>query len=238
MDYNDIKVLYEDNHVIVAVKPQGVPSQSDVSGDGDMLSMMKSYIKEKYEKPGNVYLGLVHRLDRPTGGVMVFARTSKAAARLSEQIRDGSFGKKYLAALTARPGERKARLVHYLLKDSSTNMVRVVPMTTEGAKKAVLEYNVLESREEEGLYLADVRLFTGRSHQIRVQMATIGCPIYGDIRYGNDQQYGHLALWSYDLSFRHPTTDKRMIFRVFPPDEYPWNIFNLERQIGIVRPAD
>lgn len=238
MDYRDITVLYEDNHVLVAVKPQGVPSQSDISGDADMLGLLKARIKEKYSKPGNVYLGLVHRLDRPTGGVMVFARTSKAAARLGEQIKDGTFGKKYLAVLTERPNEKHAQLVHYLLKDSSTNNVRVVPMTTEGAKKAVLEYNVMESREDDGLYLADVKLYTGRSHQIRVQMATIGCPIYGDIRYGKDQPYGHLALWSYDLSFVHPTTGKRMIFRVFPPDEYPWTIFNLERHIGIVRPSD
>ena len=238
MDHHDIKVLYEDNHVLVAVKPQGVPSQSDVSGDGDMLSLMKEHVKEKYSKPGNVYLGLVHRLDRPTGGVMVFARTSKAAARLSEQIREGVFGKKYLAVLSARPGEKRARLTHWLMKDPSVNTVRVVPMTTEGAKKAVLDYNVIEEREEEGLYLADIKLYTGRSHQIRVQMATIGCPVYGDIRYGKDQPYGHLALWSYDLSFRHPTTDKRMIFRVFPPEEYPWSVFNLERHIGIVRPSE
>ncbi len=238
MDYRDLTILYEDNHVLVAVKPQGVPSQSDVSGDDDMLGLLKSYVKDKYSKPGNVYLGLVHRLDRPTGGVMVFARTSKAAARLGEQIREGAFGKKYLAVLTARPGEKRARLVHYLMKDSSTNTVRVVPMTTDGAKKAVLDYNVLESREEEGIYLADVKLYTGRSHQIRVQMATIGCPIYGDVRYGRNQPYGHLALWSYDLSFMHPTTGKRMIFRVFPPEEYPWNAFNMERCIGIVRPSE
>ncbi len=238
MDHRDIVILYEDNHVLVAVKPQGVPSQSDVSGDGDMLSLMKEHVKEKYSKPGNVYLGLVHRLDRPTGGVMVFARTSKAAARLGEQIRDGRFSKRYLAVLTARPGEKRARLEHYLLKDASTNTVRVVPMTTEGAKKAVLVYDTAESREEEGLYLADVELYTGRSHQIRVQMATIGCPIYGDMRYGKDQPYGKLALWSYDLSFRHPTTDKRMRFRVFPPDEYPWNVFNLEKHLSILKPAD
>lgn len=236
MDCKDIKILYEDNHLLVAVKPQGVPSQSDSSGDEDMLSLLKSYIKEKYDKSGNVYLGLVHRLDRPTGGVMVFARTSKAAARLTEQIKNGTVEKKYLAVLSAMPGEKKARLTHYLLKDSSTNTVKVVPMTTEGAKKAVLDYNVIEKDEEDGICLADIRLHTGRGHQIRVQMSTIGCPLYGDIRYGKNQPYGGLALWSYELSFRHPVTDKRMVYRVFPPEVFPWTAFNLERHIGMVKP--
>ncbi len=238
MDYKDLTILYEDNHVIVVVKPQGLPSQADKSGDDDMLGLLKSYVKDKYDKPGNVYLGLVHRLDRPTGGVMVFARTSKAAARLSEQIKDGTFSKKYLAVLTARPQEKKGRLTHYLYKDQANNIVRVVPMTTEGAKKAVLDYNILEDNDEAGLYLADIRLFTGRSHQIRVQMSTVGCPLYGDVKYGKNQPANSFSLWSYDLSFRHPTTDKIMTFRIFPPDKSPWTLFNLERYIGIVKPRD
>ena len=168
---------------------------------------------------------------------MVFARTSKAAARLTEQIKNGTVEKKYLAVLSAMPSEKKARLTHYLLKDASTNTVKAVPMTTDGAKRAVLDYNVIEKDEDDGLYLADIRLHTGRGHQIRVQMATIGCPLYGDIRYGKNQPYGKLALWSYELAFRHPVTDKRMVFRVFPPEELPWTAFNLERHIGMVKPV-
>lgn len=238
MNYTDLKILYEDNHLIVVVKPQGIPSQADKSGDEDMLGLLKSYVKDKYNKPGNVYLGLVHRLDRPTGGVMVFAKTSKCAARLSEQIKDGTFTKRYLAVLSAKPLEKKTRLTHYLLKDQANNIVKVVPMSTEGAKKAVLDYNVIEDNPAESAYLTDIKLYTGRSHQIRVQMATIGCPLLGDVKYGKNQPLGVFALWSYDLSFRHPTTDKIMSFRVYPPEKYPWTLFNLDKHIGIVRPRD
>ncbi|MBR6788737.1 MAG: RluA family pseudouridine synthase [Clostridia bacterium] len=238
MTYEDITILYEDNHLLVVIKPQGVPSQSDKSGDEDMLSLLKAYIKEKYAKPGNVYLGLVHRLDRPTGGVMVFAKTSKAAARITEQIKDGTFSKRYLAVLTAKPQIKRSRLTHYLLKDQANNIVKVVPMTTTGAKKAVLDYNIIEDSDEEGLCLADIRLHTGRSHQIRVQMSTVGCPLYGDVKYGKNQPNGVFSLWAYDLSFKHPTTDKTMSFRVFPEDKHPWKLFNLDKHIGIVKPRD
>lgn len=239
MENKDLTVLYEDNHVIVVLKPQGIPSQADNSGDEDMLTVVKEYIREKYRKPGNVYLGLVHRLDRPTGGVMVFARTSKAAARLSEQIKEGTVEKRYLAVLSAKPNEKKASLTHYLVKDQANNIAKVVPMTTDGAKKAVLEYNVIEDNDDNGLYLADVRLYTGRGHQIRVQMSTIGAPLYGDVKYGGrTAAYGNLALWAYELSFRHPTTDKTMRFRVFPPDTKPWSLFNIDKHLGIITPKD
>lgn len=238
MTHKDLTILFEDNHIIVALKPQGIPSQGDNTGDADMLTIIKQYLKEKYDKPGNVYLGLVHRLDRPTGGVMVFAKTSKAAARLSEQIAEGEFSKKYLAVTTKRPQEKAGRLTHYLYKDMASNTVKVVPMSTEGAKKAVLDYNDLEDDNDEGLHLLDIKLHTGRTHQIRVQLATIGCPVYADAKYGEAVSGARLALWAYDLSFNHPTTGKIMSFRVFPPDAYPWKLFNLERQIGIMRPKD
>lgn len=238
MTHKDLTVLFEDNHIIVALKPQGVPSQGDNTGDEDMLTIIKEYLKEKYLKPGKVYLGLVHRLDRSTGGVMVFAKTSKAAARLSEQLKEGLFSKKYLAVTTSRPQEKAARLTHYLYKDVSSNTVKVVPMSSEGAKKAILDYNDLEDDLEEGLHLIDVKLHTGRTHQIRVQLATIGCPIYADAKYGELVPGARLALWAYDLSFTHPTTEKIMSFRVFPPQTYPWKLFNLERQIGVMRPKD
>lgn len=233
----ELKVLYEDNHVIVVLKPQGIPSQADKSGDDDMLGIVKAYIKEKYLKEGNVYLGLVHRLDRPTGGVMVFARTSKAAARLSDQIREGVMEKRYLAVLTAKPNAKKARLTHYLVKDQANNMVKVVPMTTDGAKKAILDYNVIEDSAE-GLYLADIELHTGRSHQIRVQMSTVGAPLYGDVKYGASAAYGNLALWAYELCFRHPTTNKILRFRVYPPETKPWSLFNIEKHLGFITPKN
>ena len=141
---NNLTVLYEDNQIIVVVKPQNVPTQAESSGDKDLLTMIKEYVKEKYDKPGEVYIGLVHRLDRPTGGVMVFARTSKAAARLQEQMKTGLFEKKYLAVTVGVPRDRQGRLSQYLVKDEKNNMVRVVPAAVEGAKKAELEYKVLE----------------------------------------------------------------------------------------------
>ena len=178
----DLVILYEDNHIIVVLKPQNMPSCEDESKDRDLLTVVKEYVKVTYNKPGNVYVGLVHRLDRPTGGVMVFAKTSKSAARLSEQMKNGDFEKKYLTVLTGMPREEKATLTHYMKKNSVNNMVYVCAPTTEGAKRAELDYTVLQRIDE--LVLTEVRLHTGRSHQIRVQMSSIGCPVYGDMRYG------------------------------------------------------
>ena len=140
----ELIILHEDNHIIVALKPQNVPSCEDESKDKDMLTLLKEYIKEKYDKPGNVYLGLVHRLDRPTGGVMVFAKSSKAAARLSEQLKDGDFEKRYYAVLCGTPKEEKATLTHYMKKNAINNMVYICPATVSGAKFAELEYNLVE----------------------------------------------------------------------------------------------
>ena len=182
METNELTVLYEDNHLLVVLKPQNMPTQGDASGDNDLLSLVKKYVKEKYDKPGEAFVGLVHRLDRPTGGVMVFAKTSKAASRLSEQLRDGSFEKRYLAVLVGLPRDRQARLTNYLKKDEKNNMVTVVPAAIEGAKRAELVYKVVELTPK--LSLVDIKLFTGRSHQIRVQMQHIGTPVFGDVRYG------------------------------------------------------
>ena len=233
----DIEILYEDNHLLVVVKPQNIPVQADISGDEDLLTILKGYIKEKYNKPGDVYLGLVHRLDRPTGGVMVFAKSSKAAARLSEQMREGDFEKRYFATLVGVPKEEKATLTHYMKKNAVNNMVYVCPATVNGAKLASLDYTVLDKKD--GLSLVDVRLHTGRSHQIRVQMNAIGTPIYGDMRYGGEKaKKGNLALWAYYLSFTHPVSKERMVFRVQPPkDLNPWNKFNTDRAVTIIKPS-
>lgn len=234
---NLLTILYEDNHLIVVLKPQNVPSQGDSTGDKDLLSMVKDYIKETYDKKGEAFAGLVHRLDRPTGGVMVFAKTSKAAARLSEQIKDGSFEKRYLAVVVCTPRDRQARLSDYLFKDEKNNTVKVVPAAIEGAKRAELVYKVLETTPK--LTLVDIKLLTGRSHQARVQMQHIGTPIFGDVRYGGDTlAKGHnLALWAYELRFYHPVTKLPMVFVAYPPlDKTPWKFFEIERHVNVVAP--
>lgn len=234
---NLLTILYEDNHLIVVLKPQNVPSQGDSTGDKDLLSMVKDYIKETYDKKGEAFAGLVHRLDRPTGGVMVFAKTSKAAARLSEQIKDGSFEKRYLAVVVGTPRDRQARLSDYLFKDEKNNTVKVVPAAIEGAKRAELVYKVLETTPK--LTLVDIKLLTGRSHQARVQMQHIGTPIFGDVRYGGDTlAKGHnLALWAYELRFYHPVSKLPMVFVAYPPlDKTPWKFFEIERHVNVVAP--
>ena len=228
-----MEILYEDNHVIVVLKPHNVPSQEDQSKDKDMLTMVKEYIKEKYNKPGNVYVGLVHRLDRPTGGIMVFAKTSKAASRLSEQFRNGEAEKTYFAVVKGNLKLPQTKLVNYLLKDTINNKVKVVPMSTEGAKRAELDYTLLESVE--GLHLLKVKLATGRGHQIRVQLSTIGNPIVGDQKYGGeDMEKVNLNLFAVELKFLHPTTKNKMVFRAYPPEtKTAWCLFNLERYISL-----
>ena len=228
MEDKDLTVIYEDNHIIVVLKPQNVACCPDESGDDNLLDCIKRYIKQKYNKQGNAFVGLVHRLDRPTGGVMVFAKTSKAAARLTEQMKTGGFEKKYLTVLCGVPNRPSATLENYLRKNSVTNTVYVCTQSEEGAKFAALDYKVLE--EKDGLSLAEVTLHTGRTHQIRVQMSAINCPVYGDMRYGGDKAVkGKLALWAYLLRFTHPTTGEKMCFKVEPPvDEGAWKRFKID----------
>lgn len=229
----DLNILHEDNHIIVVLKPQGVPSCGDDSGDDSLLEAIRRYIKTAYDKPGNVYVGLIHRLDRPTGGVMVFAKTSKAASRLAEQMRGGDFEKKYLTVLTGVPEQKKATLVNYLKKNPINNMVYICPQTTEGAKIASLDYEVLE--EKGGCCLVRVKLHTGRTHQIRVQMAGLGTPVYGDMRYGGENaKKGGLALWAYSLAFTHPVTKERLRFIASPPEDVnPWKHFSIDKAIEL-----
>ncbi len=233
-----ITVLYEDNHLLVVLKPQNVPTQADSSVDPDMLSMLKEYLVKKYDKPGDAYLGLVHRLDRPTGGIMVFAKTSKAASRLCEQIKDpdGDFEKTYLAVVSGRP-TRTGKVEHYLVKDEKANTVSVAPSLLEGAKKA--ESIVKIEDEKDGLSVVSVRLLTGRSHQARVQLKALGSPIVGDVRYAGDKlvKSPHLALWAFKLVFTHPVSGEKLKFLALPPDEFPWNVFDTESFIDTVRPT-
>lgn len=230
---DDLTILHEDNHIIVVMKPQGIASCGDESGDDNMLEQVRRYVKETYNKPGNVYIGLVHRLDRPTGGVMVFAKTSKAASRLAEQMRNGDFEKKYLAVLVGTPKEPKGTLVNYLKKNPVNNMVYICTQTTDGAKMVSLDYRVLE--EKGGYCLADIKLHTGRTHQIRVQMAGISHPVYGDMRYGGESaKKGNLALWAYSLTFTHPVTKERLRFMLEPPaDSVPWKNFDVAKALEL-----
>jgi len=228
----DVKIIYEDNHLLVVEKPQNILTQGDQTGDEDLLTVLKEDIRQRYDKPGNVYLGLVHRLDRPAGGVMVFAKTSKAASRLSDQVRTGTFGKKYLAVVHGVPDEPTGTLVNYLVKDEAANTVKAVDGIGDpasdlpaGAKKAVLDYEVIEAAD--GLSLVRIKLHTGRPHQIRVQFAAIGHPLYGDQKYGAslNEPGMQLALWSVEISFIHPTLREQVTFSSDPPGAYPWTLF-------------
>lgn len=228
------EIIYEDNHIIVVEKPPNLLTQGDRTGDDNLLDILKEDIKKRYNKPGNVYLGLVHRLDRPVGGIMVFAKTSKAASRLSGQIRERKFGKSYIAVVHGKPGQPSGTLEHYLVKDGKANTVKVAdtqgcaePAAYSGnAKKASLDYMVKETREN--LSLLHIKLHTGRPHQIRAQLAAIGNPLYGDQKYGAELNKPgmQLALWSAEIDFTHPVSKQPMLFVSSPPDRRPWNLFS------------
>ena len=220
-----VTILYEDNHLLFVEKPVNIPVQEDHSKDQDLLSYLKEDIKTRYNKPGNVYLGLVHRLDRPVGGVMVFAKTSKAASRLSDTIRRNKMSKKYLAVVRGRPKKNAAVLEDYLVKDRRKNQVFAVKPDTKNAKKAVLDYEVIG--EKEGLSLLSINLHTGRPHQIRVQLASRSHPLYGDQKYGSsvNKTGQQIALWSHNLRLEHPVRREEMSIKSNPPSEYPWNLW-------------
>ena len=214
----DLKVYYEDNHLLVVEKPENMPTCLDESNDYDLLSLCKDYLKEKYNKPGNVYLGLVHRLDRPVGGIMVFAKTSKAASRLSKAINDKKFQKEYLAVVEDNNLPEKDILIYNLLKDEKTNMVKV----DRRGKKSELAYKVLKRKD--GLALVHIYLKTGRSHQIRVQFSSRNHALWGDQRYNKKAIKGQqIALHSYSISFPHPVTKEILNFKS-PITRYPFDI--------------
>ncbi len=221
---NKLDVLYEDNHIIVVVKPKNVLSQQDSTKDMDLLSMVKDYVKEKYHKKGNVYIGLVHRLDRPVGGVMVFARSSKAASRLSDSIRTHDFKKKYMAVVHGKV-PRQGEFVDYLKKDVNYN-TKVV--SEKEGKLSKLTYTLLDYNRELDLSLVDISLETGRHHQIRVQFASRGYPLYGDSRYG-ELSSEDIALHAYELSFTHPVKKEVMTFTNYPPQESGFKYFDIDK---------
>lgn len=217
---NKLNVLYEDNHIIVVVKPYNVLSQGDSTGDVSIMDMIKDYIKIKYHKPGNVYLGLVHRLDRPVGGIMVFAKSSKAASRLCKAFNEHKITKKYLAIVKGKV-DSSGEFVDYLAKDKDGRAY-----VSKDGKKAVLNYELVEYNKENDCSLVSVDLKTGRHHQIRIQFASRGHYLLGDQRYGvlDNKQ---ISLFSYYLSFTHPVSNETLEFKVFPEKKNYWTIFTL-----------
>ncbi|MCR5705199.1 MAG: RNA pseudouridine synthase [Acholeplasmatales bacterium] len=212
----DLNILYEDNHIIVCYKPRGILSQADGSNASDMLTILKQYIKEKYNKPGDVYLGLVHRLDRNTDGVMVFARTSKAASRLSDDIKNDRFHKKYLAVVEGRVlGSLELRDMLYYDEAKKKAFIK----RAQGSKEAILTYSAIDYKNDKTLL--DISLKTGRHHQIRCQLSNIGHPIVGDIKYGSSIRLGDRYLLSaYSLTIIHPTKKEEMVFEYIPEGDY------------------
>ena len=220
----NLDILYEDNHVIVVKKEPNIPSQADKTEDIDMLTIIKEYLKEKYNKPGNVYLGLVHRLDRPVGGVMVFAKTSKAASRLSNQVREKIFKKKYLAVVDGKFETSNGILEDYLYKDERNNISKVVNKDKKNSKIAKLEYELLTFNQVNDLSLVKINLYTGRHHQIRVQLAHAGHSIFGDQKYGTRGKGKQIALWAYELTIQHPITKQKLTFKCLPESNGTWCI--------------
>ncbi len=220
----ELNIIYEDNHIIVVEKIVNIPSQGDKTGDRDMLTIIKQYLIEKYNKKGDAYLGLIHRLDRPVGGVMVFAKTSKAAARLSEQVRNKEFSKKYLVIVDGKLEKNIGLFEDYLVKNQKNNLSKVTDEKNRNAKKAILDYEVIKYNEETNLSLVKVNLHTGRHHQIRVQFSSRNHSIYGDQKYGTRGRGKQICLWAYSLKIKHPITKEEMTFEIVPKETGSWKI--------------
>ena len=222
----NINVLYEDNHLLIVDKPVNVPVQEDSSEDKDLLTMLKEYIKEKYNKPGAVYLGLVHRLDRPVGGAVVFAKTSKAASRLSNEVRLHNFDRQYHAVVENHLEQKKGTLTNHLFKDQKKNISKVVHKNHRGSKMAKLDYETVSENRQYSL--VKVKLHTGRSHQIRVQLSHFGHPLFGDQKYNKNAKVGQqIALYSTYLRIKHPTKDEYVKVHCQPPAAFPWIYFDV-----------
>lgn len=220
-----MEILYEDNHLIAVNKPFGMPSQGDNTGDKSVDVWTKEYIKIKKQKPGNVYLGLLHRLDRPAGGVLLMAKTSKAAARLSRQFQERKVKKKYYAITEKAPEPSSGKLTHYLKQLADKNIMRAYKKPETQAKEAKLQYRLIGKVQNRALL--EVELFTGRKHQIRVQLGAVGCVIVGDVKYGNTDftQDKSIALLSYYLEIEHPTSKEPLIIQAEMPKHPVWNPF-------------
>ena len=220
-----IEVLYEDNHVLAVNKPAGLLVHGDETGDATLADMAKAYIKEKYNKPGNVFVGVVHRLDRPVSGVVLLAKTSKALARMNELFRSNKTQKTYLALTTSKPPKSQDRLVHWLVKDAARNTTKAFARENKSGLRAELSYTLLASQQ--GYTLLQVNPVTGRPHQIRVQLASQGCPIAGDLRYGAPAPMSDksICLHAFQLAFIHPVQQMPVVIRAPLPAQAPWTLF-------------
>ena len=220
---DNLDILFEDNHIIVVNKQPGDISQGDKTGDTPLNEVVKSYIKDKYNKPGNVYLGVVHRLDRPTSGVIIFARTSKALERLNKKLRDKEIQKTYWAVVKNRPPKSADTLIHFLKKDHQKNKSKAYEKEIKDSKKAILHYSVIKQLDH--YYLLEIHLETGRHHQIRTQLSHIGSPIKGDLKYGfpRSNKDASIHLHARKIEFVHPVSKERLTIEAKPPDDPVWN---------------
>lgn len=233
-------VLYEDNHLIIVNKAPSEIVQGDKTGDKPLSELIKEYLKEKYHKPGNVFCGVTHRLDRPTSGVVVFAKTSKALSRLNEMFRNGEVDKTYWAIIKNRPPKDEDTLIHYLIKNEKTNKSTAYDSEKPNTKKAILHYKLITASQK--YFLLEVDLETGRHHQIRCQLAKIGCPIKGDLKYGAERSNpdGSISLHARTISFVHPVS-KQQIHVVAPvPDDTLWKTLesSVETNVSSIRPEE
>ncbi|MDA9354237.1 RluA family pseudouridine synthase [Flavobacteriaceae bacterium] len=220
---DNLEVLFEDNHLLIVNKKSGDIVQGDKTGDKPLSDVVKEYIKEKYNKPGEVFLGVVHRLDRPTSGVIIFARTSKALERLNKMLRERTISKTYWAVVKNTPLKEKDSLIHFLKKNPKNNKSTVFTKETDASKKAILHYSVIKKLDNYSLL--EIDLETGRHHQIRAQLAYIGSPIKGDLKYGasRSNKDGSIHLHARKISFTHPVSKENILFLAPIPNETIWN---------------
>ncbi len=223
-------ILYEDNHIIIVNKAPSEIVQGDKTGDTPLSDIVKSYLKEKYNKPGNVFCGVTHRLDRPTSGVVVFAKTSKALSRLNDMFRNGEVGKTYWAIVKNQPPKDEDTLTHYLVKNEKNNKSVFYDTEKLHAKKAVLHYKVIA--RSDNYFLLEVQLETGRHHQIRVQLSAIGCPVKGDLKYGSPRSNrdGSISLHPRRIAFVHPVSQENIAVTAPVPDDTLWKAFEKEAE--------
>ncbi len=225
---NGLVVIHEDNHLIAINKPAGSLVHGDETGDKTLADAVKDYIKIRYKKPGDVFLGVIHRLDRPVSGVVIFARTSKALIRMNKMLQDKLIQKKYFAIVSTRPDELSGTLVHHISKDETKNIVKAYASKKSGTKEAILKY--VQKGELDGKVLLEVEPLTGRPHQIRAQLFKIECPIVGDLKYGAEYPLPDksIALHCAQMSFEHPVTKEKIVISAEQPRTFPWNTFSFE----------
>lgn len=221
-----MKVLYEDNHIIIVAKSPSEIVQGDKTGDKPLSEIVASYLKEKYNKPGNVFVGVTHRLDRPVSGAVVFAKTSKALSRLNDMFSHGGVDKRYLAIVRNRPSSEEGELVNWLVRNEQKNRSFAYAKEVPGSKRAVLRYRLIASSVN--YHLLEIKLETGRHHQIRCQLAKMGCPIKGDLKYGAERSNpdGSISLHAYCISFEHPVSHERIYVKAPLPGDALWQSFN------------